>query len=400
MDGLQKLLSTSRADLNSENKETHLTLLMEACNCSSSNLKKVIDLLIENGAEVDCKTNGYSALMKAAENGKVEAVKCLIKHGALVDYSALEVGCKQGMLEVVKVLLEAIQDSRDVKYFDCNSAFITAVGERHIELVKWFLESGKVTGIPGDALSIAIYNQDSEMIQLLDDHHAKLNPQTDKVILAASQGKVEVVKEFLKRGVNVNMKGKGGSTALLSVLLADDHVVPQQSKIAIVKLLLEHGANADVRDNKQRNPLKCAIKTKSAEIVKLLIDKIKNLKHQLNTEKYILEEDVYSSPDVLKLLLDAGANPNITVNTYTPLLKVADVDVAKMLIDHGANVDQCDIFGESPILRAVEKSNYKLVELLLEKGADITLERESNGNSAKIMLQRNPRQILVSPFYL
>ena len=414
LDGLETFLSTSYlVDLNHENERTHLTPLMVACNRPNSNLE-VINLLIEKGAEVDYQTDdhGYSALMKAVEIGNVEVVKCLIKHGAQVDLkdnrgkSALEVGCEKGNIVVVEGLLKVGAEglsSGDVQY-SVHSSFNTAVEHNHTKLVKWFLESVNITNIPVSALFFAIDNQSIEMIRLLLDHGAQANLQNERkvsaLMLAVSKGNVEVVKELLEGGADVNLKGEGGSTALLSVLLAEDHDVPQQSKIAIVKVLLEHGANADVQDDKQRNPLKCAIKTKSAEIVKLLIDKIENLQHQLDKEKYILEKDVYSSPDVLKLLLDAGANPNITVISRTPLLTVDDVDLAKMLIDHGANVDQCDVFGDNPILRAVTKSDYKLVELLLENNADITLERESNGNSAKIILQRNPRQILVSPFYL
>ena len=93
--------------------------------------------------------------------------------------------------------------------------------------------------------------------------------------------------------------------------------------------------------------------------------------------------------------MDAGANPNIShsIQECTPLLKVDDVDSAKMLIVYGANVDQRGIHGVCPILHAVEKSNYKLIELLLESGADITLC--ANFTSAESILQRNPRQILV-----
>ena len=163
---------------------------------------------------------------------------------------------------------------------------------------------------------------------------------------------------------------------------------------------MEHGANADVQDDKQNTPLKCAIKSRSAEIVKLLIDKINDLAliYLLDKGEYLLEEDVLSSPDVLKLFLDAGANPNIShsIQECTPLLKVDDVDSAKMKFVYGANVDQRGIHGVCPILHAVKKSNYKLIELLLESGADITL-CDSSFKSAKPILQRNPRQILVRP---
>ena len=413
VNGLGTFLSTSDlVDLNYENKRTHLTPLMVACNCPNSNLP-VIDLLIEKGAEVDYQTNhGYSALMKAVENGNVEAVKCLIKHGAQVDLednrgnSALEFGCEKGNVEVVKVLLEVEGveglSSGDMQH-SVHSSFNTAVEHNRTKLVKWFLESGTVINIPVSALFFAIDNQSIKMVQLLLDHGAQVSLQNERkvsaLMLAVSKGNVEVVKELLERGADVNLKGEGGSTALLSVISAKDDVVLQQSKIAIVKLLLDYGAHVDVRDNKGYTPLSCAIIRRSAEIVKLFIDNIKDLVYHINKGHLlvVLSEVIYSSPDVLKLLLDAGADPNITFASDTPLLSVNDhdIDAAKMLIDYGANVNQRNGSGVSPILRAVEKSMYKLAELLLEKGADISLSDRS-GESARASLRKHPRQILVS----
>ena len=408
VNGFHTFLSTSGiVDLNYENKKTHLTSLMVACNCPSSNLP-MVKLLIEKGAEVDYQTDhGYSALMKAAENGNVEAVKCLIKHGAQVDLgdnrgkSALEFGCEKGNVEVVKVLLEVEGveglSSGDMQH-SVHSSFNAAVEHNHTKLVRWFLESciRMVINIPVSALFFAIDNQSIEMVQLLLDHGAEVNIQNERkvsaLMLAASKGNIEVAKKLLERGADVSLKGKGGSTALLSVLSADDHAVPQQSKIAIVKLLLEYG---DIRGNDSCSALRHAIESRSAELVKLLIDNIKDLVYQINKRAYLhLIRDVYSSPDILKLLLDAGADPNIIYNGTTPLLSVDDndIDAAKMLIDYGANVNQRNGSGVSPIQRAVENSMYKLAELLLEKGADISL----SGESARASLRKHPRQILVS----
>ena len=139
VNGLETFLSAPDViDLNHENERTHLTPLMVACIRPSSNLE-VIDLLIEKGAEVDYQTKDHyksnSALMKAAGDGNVEAVKCLIKHGAQVDMknenrkSALEFGCVNGNVEVVKVLLEV----EGVK--GLSSAFSAAGYHNHTELV-------------------------------------------------------------------------------------------------------------------------------------------------------------------------------------------------------------------------------------------------------------------------
>ena len=464
LDGLKAFFSTDDAiDLNQVNPSTELTPLMVACNRPSVNLD-IIELLIVKGAKVDYQYHGgYSALMKAVEDGKVEAVKCLIKHGAQVDLedkcgtSVLNVGCEKGNVEIVKVLLEVegVQDELisggmssccldDMDYSFTRCPFNTAIKHKHIELVKWLLilESGTciVTDIPVGALFSAIMSQSSEMVQLLLDHGgtAQVNPTADgetsalmlasyhgnieivkmllekgaksdlhngskvfALMLAASQGNVEVVKELLERGADVNLKGKGGSTALLSVLSVDDRIVPQQSKIAIVKLLLERGADVKVQDDDNCSPIHEAISIKSADIVKLLLDKDKEiLNQQDNSGKYPLKKAInYRSPDndIVHLLLDAGADPNIQDNGgQTPLMSsVNHVNTAKILIDSGADVNLQDNNGRYALLEAINQKRYEVVELLLEKDADYTL-CTNNGDSAASILQRDSKQILVS----
>ena len=421
---LKSFLSLSRdhpIDLNREDPRTQLTPLMVACKSNQSR-SSIIEVLIDKGAEVDYQYNHQgSALMRAVEIGNIEAVETLISCGAQVDLensggkSALEIACEKGNAKVVNGFLRAegirgiLIKGKEVDYKDgysvSHSPFNIAVKYDHIESVKKLLKRVKV--IPVDALLLAIYNDSSEMVQLLLNHVSysdflddfRRKYKVSALMLAAStcKGKVEIVKKLLERGADVNMKGEGGSTALLSVLSAEDNVVPQQSKIDIVKLLLERGAHVDVQDDEQHTPLKCAIKSRSAEIVKLLIEKDNDLVYRLDRSGEDLLEGAYSSPDVLQLLLAARADPNVHgSHGRVHLLTVRDANIAKLLIDYGANVDQQDEFGTTyPLLKAVKESNYKLAELLLENGAAYdTLVK--GGESAMSNLQRNPGQILVS----
>ena len=425
LDGLKAFFSTDDAiDLN--NQRTGLTPLMVACN--RANLD-IIELLIEKGAEVDYQYNG--ALMKAVEVGKVESVKCLIKRGAQVGSKALEVGCKKGNVEVVKVLLqvEGIQDSlisgeiSDEKYVDMvysvsHCPFNTAIRHKHIQLVKWLLDSYMVTDIPVGALFSAIRSQSSEMVQLLLDHGgtaqvhptadgetsalmlasyhgnieivkmlleegAKVNLQNEMkvsaLILAAGQGNVEVMKQLLERDADVNLKG--GSTALLSALSPKSYFVSQQAKVEMVKLLLKYDADVNVRGQEgqyfQCTPLSCAIATKSTEIINLLLDKDKDLVNQpdLFLDHSLSNPIYFDSPEILALLLKAGANVKDVLNDkgQTLLWSVCHVNIAKLLIEHGVDVNHLDVKGACALQNAIHSGKYNLVKLLLENGADPTL---------------------------
>jgi hypothetical protein len=90
--------------------------------------------------------------------------------------------------------------------------------------------------------------------------------QSEEFLAAARKGDVAALKAFLDKGVDVNTKSRYGATAL-SFACDKGHV-------EVVKLLLERGAEADVRDTFYKaTPMTWAASKGFAEIVKLLLDK-------------------------------------------------------------------------------------------------------------------------------
>jgi hypothetical protein len=73
----------------------------------------------------------------------------------------------------------------------------------------------------------------------------------EALVKAAEQGDVEEVRKLLKRGADPNYKNKDGITALLWAASACNH--------ALVKLLLDEGANHDDRDKLGQTALMLAV---------------------------------------------------------------------------------------------------------------------------------------------
>lgn len=75
--------------------------------------------------------------------------------------------------------------------------------------------------------------------------------------------------------------------------------------------------------------------------------------------------------DIIKLLIDAGADAN---NLEDPPIIHAEgdnTDVYEILIDNGADVNVVDKSGSTPLFSAAYKGNADAVELLINSGADV-----------------------------
>ena len=86
----------------------------------------------------------------------------------------------------------------------------------------------------------------------------------------------------------------------------------------------------------------------------------------------------------VKLLLDAGANPNLATPFGTPVYFMATgvsstIETLALLLDHGADVNAMGPKDETALFSAAMTRNWKAALLLLERGADWKRGRSVNG---------------------
>ncbi|KAK7895881.1 hypothetical protein WMY93_021206 [Mugilogobius chulae] len=104
---------------------------------------------------------------------------------------------------------------------------------------------------------------------------------------------------------------------------------------------------------------------------------------------------------VVEFLLQNGADPNLLAKGRESALSLACskgyTDIVKMLIDCGVDVNEYDWNGGAPLLYAVHGNHVRCVEILLESGADPTIESDSGFNAmdmAVAMGHRNVQQAM------
>ncbi len=203
------------------------------------------------------------------------------------------------------------------------------------------------------------------------------------LIMAILKKHTNVVKELLENGANPNLDMILGKLPLMFVV--------QQGSPDILELMLKHGANPNCYGKNPINtPLNAAISKQCQKSVKLLLKYGASKKHlgrvdDPESEKIppIIYAILYGGHKIVKLLLPDVENINYRWGLYkaTPLiiaLNKRDFKTAKLLLDHGADCNIQNKFGDTPLIRVILLNTPKAVRMLLNMGADVNLVNEAD----------------------
>ena len=154
----------------------------------------------------------------------------------------------------------------------------------------------------------------------------------------------------------------------------------------LAQLILERGADVNVRDKEQATPLHSASFMSNLETARVLLDHGANI-HAKNilgqTPLHIVSQGDYGSePALVELLLSRGADVNARDNDHaTPFLLTSfclKPQIAEKLLQNGADVDAVNIHGQNALhllsqnpRHDYEKERTRLGRLFLVGGVDM-----------------------------
>ena len=153
---------------------------------------------------------------------------------------------------------------------------------------------------------------------------------------AATEDEPEVVALLLDRGADIEAHNEKGATPL--------HVAAAHNKPEVVALLLDRGADIEARSATGHTPLHYAAGYNKPEVVELLLDRGADIESSPDTEHTPLHYAAGDNkPEVVALLLDRGANIEARTEKGTTPLHVATrynkPEVVELLLDRGANIE-------------------------------------------------------------
>ncbi len=347
---------------------------------AKENKPGAIKMLAEHGADVNIAGwHGRTPLHEAAQAGALEAAKALIECKALVEardgYGATPLMNARANEAMLKLLLEAGADPR-VTPFSGRSM----LEDRDLRKVKPLLESYaqklEANPLPPGTLHEAAAEADAEGVAALIEAGAIVN-QPDHygrtpLHFAMSPA---VAQLLLLQGADVNARDASGATPLILHARFDSHV-------EVVKTLIEHGADLNVKTKDGSHALGNATMTGSIETMRLLLEAGAdvNLKG-ISGQTALFEPTFRDEADKIRLLVKHGADLEIRDDEgCTALFAAANypnwmakqqgkVNVLKALIEAGADIHAKNNKGQTPIEVASQSSSPDHASVLVEAGA-------------------------------
>ena len=324
-----------------------------------------------------CGLYADNVLTEAVKSGNAAAVRSLLKSGA--DPNQPDAGgttplgwaAHKENLEMTELLLAGGAKPDATSRYRVTPLNIAAETGNAAVLERLLAAGADANGLSEEgqtALMTAARNGRTDAVRVLIRHGAKVNAaetfrgQTP-VMFAAGEGNTEAVGMLVEFGADIRARSKAGFTPLLLAV--------RNNRYETVKFLLQHGANPnDSVPGGNGAPPTAAINIA------------------------VLNADF----DLASLMLDAGANPNVRDARGYPL------HVVVWLHKPGAPPDfAMSGVDPQPVARPSGRmSHVDMLKKLLEKGADpnVTVVSEEGRFTPGGGLSRNPPDLAIGRHYL
>ena len=321
-----RALVKSGTDVNIRSGDGSTPLLWAAHGASV----EIARALIAGKAAVDAANDyGITPLLHASRTGDAAMVELLLRAGANPSRAHPEgetpllAAARSGSVPTVRLLLARGVDVNAAEAFQKTTALMWAAAEGHIDVVDVLIEAG------------ADVNRQAHVTSLKERHNAD-HPSGgfSALMYAARAGNDALVRRLVARGADLNLKNGDTASATMVAIYND--------RFDVAGTLIELGS--DVNDGS----LYVAVEMRDATTDQFAFDGSRRRPDHPNK---------LTALDLMKLLLARGADPNERFqgqfhsthmpNTdrfdNTPFFRAAveaDVEALKVMVGHGAKLDQ------------------------------------------------------------
>lgn len=302
--------------------------------------------------------------------------------------------CKNSYKDQDKHKNEHKDEDRDI-----DASLCSAIDARDLDRVKKLVKDGanvnaKSKSYPSGQTPLfkAVCKDAQDIVKFLLDNGVSVDEKYENYYLgnilhlAAYCNHADILKLLLKKGADFNLKNVNGRTPIDVAIQRDNHSAIYallDAGAGTIKQRLRYGAYVD--ENKNINAfLFIAIEDCDLNKVKKLVRDGANVNTQ-SEAGWVGETPLYSAvcshtKDIVEFLLDNGARVNeIGEYSKATVLHLAAIissaDMLKLLLEKGADFNLKDVEGKTPLDVAIKHKELRSVRVLLNAGAGTTAQR-------------------------
>ena len=372
--------------------------------CSNGSVIMIRKLLDAGADPNSANPQGDTVLMASARLGDTEALTALLDRGASVnakdsplEQTALMWAVRERHPGAVQLLL-----SRGA---EVNARTRTGTvparrppgaggGSHGVGIVRsGWPDQGFQDATPGAMTALLYAARDGalESAQMLIAAKAQVNQGEANGItplsIAIANGNLDLAKFLLDHGADANATDFWGRTPLweavelrnLDLDKSGENGIDRAAALDTIKILLDHGANVNAR-------------TKEVPPIRRWIMPLGDLSWvDFTGQTPFLRAALSGDVTVMRLLLDHGADPNITTFAGTTALMAASgvnwvggqtyteskqslMDALKVCLEKGADVNAANSMGITAVIGAANRGSDDIIEFLAQKGARLDVK--------------------------
>jgi ankyrin repeat protein len=310
-------------------------------------------LLSSKDIDIDAKDkSGKTPLQIACEEGNKLVIKILIENGAETFYSESDrhpILCYPNDIEMFRYFNECGAD--------LSSYLFGPAKKGNIDFIDFLIKLGFDKKSGGHALLDALEHGHTEVAQMLikagvdPDIRGLADLRMTPLHFACRNCDIELTNVLISKGVRIDVRNGKGWTALCEAASSG-------CSNDLIGLLLKEGADPNVRTSFDRTPIHWAVSSFGAK----------------------------NRADIVEALINAGADINAKdMDEKTAVFHTSDKSTIKKMIELGANLDIQDDEGNTPLHVACREHDENKVKLLLDAGANPNIPNNYEKNQIDVV---------------
>jgi len=311
--------------------------------------------------------------------------------------TALHVAATKGHVDIVSSLVSG-GFPVDLQNGSGQSALHLATLALHLNVCKCLLAEGADPMLKDDSntspLDIAMRLNDFDLVDNLLRTKPPLHRPSPYLVSALRLDREEVIRAFLHNGFSLRISDPDLSSTLLHYMAS----ISNEIDVRVFRRLLDEGIDVNARDQSGATALHVvARRCSKPEILQLLLDA--NADPNIVDSKFrgtpLLAATLGGKVSNVKILLDGGANPFWTFGSRRTILHVAAQDgipdLVELFIKRGVDVNALDDQGRTAAYWAACNGHIDAIKVMLNHGLDLGKEQ---GQTTKTALREGNTELV------